>query len=196
MANENIPMENLALSKKLNIAAWVVTVIVLVFAAIMHRITLDVGVDFSFLPPLYSALNALTGVVLILALYQIKQKNIQAHQRLMTTAVVLSALFLVGYVIYHLTNPDTKFGDINHDGVLDDGELAAVSGIRTFYLIILISHIILAAVILPFILFTYIRAYTNQIAKHRKMARWVYPLWLYVAVTGPILYWMIKPFYP
>ena len=125
----------------------------------------------------------------------IKQKNIAAHQRLMNVAVVLSGLFLVGYVIYHLTNPDTLFGDINHDGVVDEAELLQVGGVRTIYLIILISHIVLAAVILPFILFTYIRAYTNQIAKHRRMAKWVFPLWLYVAVTGPILYWMISPYY-
>ena len=187
--------QNLQLAKKLNIGAWVVTAIVLVFVSIMHKIQLDVGIDFTFLPPLYSALNGLAAIVLIAALYQIKQKNIAAHQRLMNVAVVLSGLFLVGYVIYHLTNPDTLFGDINHDGVVDEAELLQVGGVRTIYLIILISHIVLAAVILPFILFTYIRAYTNQIAKHRRMAKWVFPLWLYVAVTGPILYWMISPYY-
>lgn len=186
---------NLELAKKLKIGAWIVTAIVIVFVSIMHKITLDVGIDFSFLPPLYSALNALAAVVLIAALYQIKQKNIKAHQRLMNTAVVLSGLFLLGYVVYHLTNADTIFGDLNHDGVLDDAERLEVAGIRTYYLIILVTHIVLAAVILPFILFTYIRAYTNQIAKHKKMARWVFPLWLYVAVTGPILYWMIAPYY-
>ena len=105
---------------------------------------------------MYSALNGLAAIVLIAALYQIKQKNIAAHQRLMNVAVVLSGLFLVGYVIYHLTNPDTLFGDINHDGVVDEAELLQVGGVRTIYLIILISHIVLAAVILPFILFTYI----------------------------------------
>jgi putative membrane protein len=187
--------ENLQLAKKLKIGAWVVTGIVLVFVSIMHKITLDVGIDFSFLPPLYSFFNALTGIVLIAALYQIKQKNIQAHQRLMNVAVVFSGLFLLGYVIYHLTNPDTIFGDANHDGVLDDAERLEVAGIRTFYLVILIAHIVLAAIILPFILFTYIRAYTHQIAKHKKMARWVFPLWLFVALSGPFLYWMIAPYY-
>lgn len=187
--------QNLQLAKKLKIGAWIVTAIVTIFVCIMHKIQLDLGIDFTFLPPLYSALNALAALVLIMAFYQIKQKNIVAHQRLMNVAVILSGLFLLGYVIYHLTNPDTIFGDSNHDGVLDDLERAEVASVRTFYLIILISHIVLAAVILPFILFTYIRAYTNQIAKHKKMARWVFPLWLYVAVTGPLLYWMIRPYY-
>ena len=187
--------ENIQLAKKLNVWAWVITGVVLFFAAIMHKIQLDVGIDFTFLPPLYSSLNALTAVVLILALYQIKQKNIVAHQRLMNLAVILSGLFLLGYVIYHLTNPDTRFGDVNHDGVVDDTEMIEVAGVRPYYLAVLISHIILAAIILPFILFTYIRAYTNQIEKHKKMAKWVYWLWLYVAVTGPLLYWMIQPYY-
>lgn len=187
--------QNLQLAKKLNIAAWVVSAVVLALVVAMRKISLNLGVDFTFLPPLYSTLNALTAVFLLLALYQIKQKNIVNHQRLMNVAVILSALFLLCYVLYHITTPETKFGDVNHDGIVDDAELAGLGSMRTIYLILLISHIVLAAVILPFILFTYIRAYTNQIVKHRKMAKWVFPLWLYVAVTGPVLYLMLKPYY-
>lgn len=187
--------KNLQLAKKLNIAAWIVSAVVLALVVAMREISLDFGIDFTFLPPLYSTLNALTALFLILALYQIKQKNIVNHQRLMNVAVILSALFLLCYVLYHITTPETKFGDLNYDGNVDEAELLEVGAMRTVYLILLISHIVLAAVILPFILFTYIRAYTNQIAKHRKMAKWVFPLWLYVAVTGPILYLMLMPYY-
>ena len=186
---------NLALAKKLNIGAWFVSAIVLALVVAMREISLDFGIDFSFLPPLYSTLNALTAVVLIIALMHIKKKNIQSHQQMMNVAVVLSALFLLCYVLYHITTPETKFGDVNADGVVDPEELAVVGSARTIYLILLISHIVLAAVILPFILFTYIRAFTNQIVRHKKMARWVFPLWLYVAVTGPILYLMLRPYY-
>jgi putative membrane protein len=187
--------QNLQLAKKLNIAAWIVSAVVLALVVAMRKISLDFGIDFTFLPPLYSILNALTAVFLMSGLYQIKQKNIANHQRLMNVAVILSALFLLCYVLYHITTPETKYGDVNYDGVVDEAELLELGGMRTVYLILLITHIVLAAVILPFILFTYIRAYTNQIAKHRKMARWVFPFWLYVAVTGPILYLMLMPYY-
>ncbi|MFT4758610.1 MAG: putative membrane protein [Paraglaciecola sp.] len=187
--------QNLQLAKKLNIAAWIVSAVVLALVVAMRKISLDFGIDFTFLPPLYSILNALTAVFLMSGLYQIKQKNIANHQRLMNVAVILSALFLLCYVLYHITTPETKYGDVNYDGVVDEAELLELGGMRTVYLILLITHIVLAAVILPFILFTYIRAYTNQIVKHRKMARWVFPFWLYVAVTGPILYLMLMPYY-
>ncbi|MCL4157717.1 UNVERIFIED_CONTAM: hypothetical protein GTU68_034633 [Idotea baltica] len=103
------------------------------------------------------------------------------HRKLMTTAMLLSALFLLSYVVYHFTTPETKF--------------CGEGAIRMVYFFFLITHIILAAAILPFILFTYIRAYTNQFEKHVKLARWVFPLWLYVAVTGPILFLMLSPCY-
>ncbi|MEL6718994.1 MAG: DUF420 domain-containing protein, partial [Bacteroidota bacterium] len=112
-----------------------------------------------------------------------------------TAALVLSAIFLLSYVAYHFTNDPTIYGDLNGDGILDDAEKGQIGGMRTVYLVLLLTHIVLAAVIFPFILFTFIRAFTNQFAKHKKIARWVYPLWLYVAVTGPILYWMLKPYY-
>lgn len=188
---------NLQLEKKLNVAAWIITVAVLGLVGMMRRvkITMPEGVDLGFLPPFHATLNALTAVVLLIAFYYIKQKKVQQHRNAIYVAIVLSVLFLLSYVAYHFTTPETLFGDSNHDGVLDEVEKAAVAGVRPFYLVLLLSHIVLAAGIFPFILFTFIRAYTNQIERHRKMARWVFPLWLYVAITGPICYFMLSPYY-
>jgi len=186
------------LAKKLNTAAWIVTTVVLALVVLMRspdKIPLPEGWDFGFLPPFHATVNALTALVLIYAFYQIKQKNIEAHRRAIYVALGLSVLFLLSYVAYHFTTPETLFGDANHDGMVDDPEKAALGGIRTVYFLLLISHILLAGLTLPFILFTFIRAYTNQIERHRKMARWVFPLWLYVAVTGPICYLMLMPYY-
>ena len=147
----------------------------------MRQIHIPTSIDFSFLPPFHATLNALAALVLLAALYFIKNKNIKAHRQSIYFAMGLSILFLLSYVIYHLTTPETKFG----------GE----GTIRYVYFFFLITHVVLAAVILPFILFTFIRAYTGQIERHRKMAKWVYPLWLYVAITGPICYLMLRPYY-
>ena len=188
---------NLQLEKKLNVAAWIITVAVLGLVGMMRRVKIPVpeSLDLGFLPPFHATLNALTAVVLLVALYYIKQKKVQQHRNAIYVAIVLSVLFLLSYVAYHFTTPETLFGDSNHDGVVSEAEKAAVSGIRPFYLLLLLSHIALAAGIFPFILFTFIRAYTNQIERHRKMARWVFPLWLYVAITGPICYFMLIPYY-
>lgn len=172
---------NLQLAKKLKIGAWIMTAIVLLLIVLMRRVKIDTGIDFTFLPAVYSTLNALVAIVLCFAIYFVKQKKIELHRRCINLAVVLSALFLLGYVIYHFTTEETRFG----------GE----GSIRYVYFFLLITHVVLAAVIFPFIMFTYIRAYTAQIDKHRKMARWVFPLWLYVALTGPILFLMLSPYY-
>lgn len=188
---------NLQLEKKLNVAAWIITIAVLGLVGMMRRVKIPVpeSLDLGFLPPFHATLNALTAVVLLVALYFIKQKKVQQHRNAIYVAIVLSVLFLLSYVAYHFTTPETLFGDSNHDGLVNEAEKAAVSGIRPFYLVLLLSHIALAAGIFPFILFTFIRAYTNQIERHRKMARWVFPLWLYVAITGPICYFMLIPYY-
>jgi len=188
---------NVLLEKKLNRVAWVLTVAVLGLVVMMRRVKIPMpeGVDLGFLPPFYATLNALTAVVLLIALYFVKQKKIQQHRNAIYVAITLSVLFLLSYVAYHFTTPETLFGDANHDGVLSELEKAAIGGTRTFYLVLLLSHIALAAGIFPFILFTFIRAYTNQIDRHRKMARWVFPLWLYVAITGPVCYFMLMPYY-
>jgi putative membrane protein len=189
---------NDALAAKLNRLAWVLTIAVLGLVVVMRkiRIPLPDGVDFSFLPPLHAGINALAACVLIAALLAVKFGNITLHRRLILAAMGLSILFLLSYVAYHFTTNEIKFGDANHDGLVDPAEKAAVGSLRTYYLLLLISHIVLAAVSLPFILFTFIAGWTNQFEKHRKLARWVFPIWLYVAITGPVCYWLLKPYYP
>lgn len=189
--------KNLQLARRMNAAAWIITCVVLILVGLMRRvkISLPEGWDFSFLPPFHATVNALTAVVLLIAFYYIKQKNVQMHRRMIYVAIGLSVLFLLSYVAYHFTTPETLFGDANRDGVVDAAEKAAAGGLRTLYLVILLSHIVLAALALPLILFTFIRAYTGQVERHRKMARWVFPIWLYVAITGPLAYVMLKPYY-
>lgn len=194
----DVTNQNLELARRMKIGAWVITAVVLLLVGLMRRVKIPIPADwdFSFLPPFHATLNALTAVVLLFAFYQIKKKNIQLHQRAIYVAIGLSVLFLLSYVAYHFTSPETIYGDVDHDGVLSPEELAAVGTSRTLYLILLLSHIVLAALILPFILFTFIRAYTGQFHKHRRMARWVFPIWLYVAVTGPVCYYLLMPYYP
>lgn len=188
---------NITLAKKLNVAAWIVTVVVLLLVGMMRRVKLPLpeGWDFSFLPPLHAGLNALAAVFLILAFVHIKNKNVESHRKAIYGAVACSILFLLSYVAYHFTTAETLFGDLNKDGIVDAAELVAVGTSRTIYLFILFSHIVLAAASFPFILFTFIRAYTNQFDKHKKMARYVWPIWLYVAITGPVVYLMLMPYY-
>jgi putative membrane protein len=187
-----------ALATKLNRLAWVLTLAVLSLVVVMRkvRIPLPEGMDLSFLPPLHAGINALAACVLIAALLAVKFGNIVLHRRLILAAMGLSILFLLSYVAYHFTTNEIKFGDANHDGIVDAAEKAAVGSTRTYYLLLLISHIILAGVSLPFILFTFIAGWTNQFEKHRKLARWVFPIWLYVAITGPVCYWFLRPYYP
>ena len=189
--------KNLALARKLNIVAWVLTVVVLILVGLMRRVKIPLpeGWDFSFLPPFHAMVNAVTTLVLLAALYFIRKKQVEAHRKAIYVAVGLSVLFLLSYVAYHFTTPETLFGDTNHDGLVDAAELAAVGSSRTIYLLLLLSHIVLAAISLPFILFTFIRAYTNQFDRHKRLARWVWPVWFYVAVTGPLVYWMLMSYY-
>jgi putative membrane protein len=186
------------LSKRLGIAAWILTAVVLGLVGMMRRVKIPLpeGVDFSFLPPVHAAVNAAAAVVLIIALIAVMKGRIALHRRMIMTAMGLSVLFLLSYVAYHFTSNEVKFGDANFDGVVDAAEKARAGGMRTVYLLLLASHIILAAVSLPFILFTFIAGWTNRFQAHRKLARWVFPLWLYVAVTGPVCYWMLRPYYP
>ena len=149
----------------------------------------------SFLPPIYSATNGITAIVLIAAVIAVKNGKLKLHERLMTFAIALSLAFLGMYVAYHMTADSTKFGDVNHDGILDAVEKAKVGAIRYVYAFILITHIILSIVIIPFVLVTYVRALAQRFDKHRKIAKITFPLWLYVAVTGVIVYLMISPYY-
>lgn len=163
----------------------VVSILIPVVVAILFNVKLkDLGVDvesLSFLPPIYATTNGITAIVLIAAVIAIKKGNRKLHERLMTTAIVLSVAFLVMYVAYHMTSDSTKFG----------GEGA----IRTVYFLILITHIFLSIVIIPLVLITYVRALASKFDKHKKIAKITFPIWLYVAVTGVIVYLMISPYY-
>ena len=172
------------LARKLNRIAWGITAFITIAVVAMRyiRIPLPEGVNFLWLPPIYSTLNALAGVCLLFSLYSILRKKVLAHRAWNMAALGLSVLFILGYVAYHITSDPVSYG----------GEGTQ----RGVYFFLLITHVVLAAVSLPLILFTFIRSYTGLIAEHKRMARWVYPIWLYVCVTGPICYLMLRPYYP
>jgi putative membrane protein len=153
------------------------------------------GFNTSNLPLFHAMLNSTTAILLLASLYFIKNRRIRAHRAANLTAVVLSSVFLISYVIYHSTNPSVKFGDLNHDGILSAEEKLRAGNLRYVYYFILSSHIILSGIIIPFVLFTLQRAFQEKFDKHKKLARITWPLWLYVAVTGVIVYVMISPYY-
>jgi putative membrane protein len=181
-------------------AYWLIGIFsVVVFLAVSVLTKIKLNVDLGFDVHIFAAFNAFVNatiaVLLVAALVAVKNGKYLLHKQIMMAALVLSILFLVSYIAHHLLAGEAKFGDADHDGIVTDTEKAAVGGIRTIYFIILITHIILAALILPFILFTAYRALTAEFPLHKKLAKITWPLWFYVAVTGPIVYWMIKPFY-
>jgi putative membrane protein len=147
------------------------------------------------LPMLNAFLNGTCTVLLIFSLLAIKRRNIALHKRLNLTAFVLSSLFLISYVTAHYFIPDTKYGDLDHDNVMSAAESALVSGIKPAYVIILLTHIFLAVVVLPMILLSFYYGLTDQREKHKKLTRFSYPIWLYVTVTGVVVYLMISPYY-
>jgi putative membrane protein len=147
------------------------------------------------LPMVNAILNGTCSALLIFSLLAIKKRNITLHKKLNLTAFALSALFLICYVTAHYFIPDTKYGDLDHDGIMSDDESAAVKGIKPFYLVILLSHILLAAIVLPFVLLSFYYGVTDQREKHRKITRISYPMWLYVTITGVVVYLMISPYY-
>jgi len=147
------------------------------------------------LPMLNAFLNGSCSVLLVFSLWAIKKRNIELHKKLNVTAFVLSTLFLLSYVTAHYFIPDTKYGDLDHDGIMSAAESAAVSGIKPVYVVILLSHIFLAVVVLPMVLLSFYYGLTDQREKHKKLTRFSFPIWLYVTVTGVVVYAMISPYY-
>jgi putative membrane protein len=188
-----------SLEKKFKGSIIAVSVIIPIAVAVLFSVKLkDFGIEvepLSFLPPIYAGINALTAVLLVTAVMAIKNGNRKLHERLMTLAIACSVVFLVMYVAYHMTAESAKFGDLNFDGILDDSEKATIGSIRYLYYFILLTHITLSVVIIPMVLFTYVRALAEQFDKHKKLAKITFPIWLYVAVTGVVVYWMISPYY-
>ncbi|MEM9282672.1 MAG: DUF420 domain-containing protein [Verrucomicrobiota bacterium] len=175
---------NEPLGKKLVIATWILTLVVWVLVGAMQRVSFPIpeSLDLSILPAINAVLNTLVAICLIAALVTVTKLNrADLHKKFINTAVVLSILFLLSYVTYHFTHGEVKFG----------GE----GPIRSIYFFILISHILLAAISFPFILLSLSYAMSNQFRKHRRLVRIAFPMWLYVAVTGPIVYLMLRPYY-
>lgn len=166
---------------------WIIALSVIIPVAVaalfgvnLRRLGFDVK-PLTFLPPIYASVNGLTAVILIIAFWAVKNKKIQLHQRLMKGAILCSVLFLLMYIAYHMTSDSTKFG--------------GQGAIRYVYYFILITHIVLSVVVIPFVLVTYVRALAERFDKHRKIARITFPIWLYVAISGVIVYLMISPYY-
>lgn len=150
----------------------------------------------SILPKLNACLNGTCTILLLISLYYIKRLNITMHKRINILAFILSSLFLVSYIAFHWLLPhETKFGDINGDGILSQAEIDAAGSIRYVYYVILTTHIILAAGVLPLILLSFYRGLQLNVAKHKKLVRWTFPIWLYVTITGVVVYLMVSPYY-
>ena len=192
-------MENNTLEKKYSKYIIAVSILIPTVVAALFAVKLkDFGIDvepLSFLPPIYATINGITAIVLISAVLAIKKGKRKAHEKLMTFAISLSLAFLVMYVAYHMTADSVKFGDLNNDGILDEIEKTKVGAIRFLYYFILATHIILSIAIIPLVLISYVRAIGQQFDRHRKIARKTFPIWLYVAVTGVVVYLMISPYY-
>jgi putative membrane protein len=178
-------MENNSIEKKFSKFIVTVSILIPVAVAVLFSVKLkDFGIKvtpLSFLPPIYATINGVTAIVLVIAVIAIKNGKRKLHERLMTTAIALSVMFLVMYVAYHMTADATKFGG---EGI-----------IRYVYFFLLISHIILSIAIIPLVLITYVRALAQRFDRHKKIAKITFPIWLYVAVTGVIVYLMIAPYY-
>ena len=193
MTNKN-QIDNKDLDKKYRPIAIILSIIIPLAVAALFSIKIE-GYDFSFLPPIYATINGIVAVLLVLAVMAIKNKNRALHERLIKLAILGSVLFLVGYITYHITSDTTFFGDSNKDGVLSDTERDNLGSSAYVYYFILFTHIILSIVIIPFVLFTYLRAWAGKLDKHKALARYTFPLWLYVAVSGVMVYLMISPYY-
>ncbi|MFX0555453.1 DUF420 domain-containing protein [Maribacter sp. CXY002] len=175
-------MESTALKKKrFNLLITITSVVIPIVVALLFAIKIPNVEPLSFLPPIYAAINGLTAVLLLTAVWAVKKGNQSLHQKLMTTNIILSLVFLVMYIAYHMTSDSTAFGG---EGV-----------VGYVYYFILITHIVLSIALIPLVLRTYSHAYLKDYISHKALARYTFPIWLYVAVTGVIVYLMISPYY-
>ena len=159
----------------------VVSVLIPVVVALLFTVKIPNVAPLSFLPPIYASINGITSIILVLAFIAIKNKKIKLHEGLMKTAIGLSLTFLVMYVAYHMTSDSTSYG--------------GTGSIKYVYYFILITHILLSIAIIPMVLVTYVRAISINFEDHKKIARITFPIWLYIAVTGVVVYVMISPYY-
>jgi putative membrane protein len=183
--------------KKARVIIFAFSAIVFLAVTALERVTLNVqlGFDPHIFALVSAAINTIVSLLLVAGLIMAKRGSYNVHRNIMLTAIVLSVFFLITYIAHHLFSGSTLYGDLDKNGIVDDAEKAAAEPLRTVYRILLSTHILLAGISLPFILFTAYRALTNENAKHRKLAKITWPMWFYVAVTGPVVYWMISRYY-
>ncbi len=198
LLQDNLPAPDLQRNdKKAKLLIWTASIIVFISVAVLSRVKLNIRLPFN--PTVFAELNAVINsivtLLLIAALLAVRSKMFLLHKKLMLTAIILSVIFLVSYICHHLLGGETKYGDLNHDGIVSADERSLAGSSRYLYYGILATHIPLAGIILPFILFTAYRALTADYGRHMKLARITWPVWLYVAVTGVLVYWMIRPYY-
>ena len=167
-------------AKKYNRLITILSIAIPLVVAALFGVKIDLELPV-FLPPIYAGINAVTSVLLLAAFWAIKNKKIDLHENLIKACMVLSAVFLILYVLYHMTSDSTSYG----------GEGA----IRWVYFFVLISHILLSIVVIPFVLVTFVRGITRDVERHKKIARITFPIWLYVTITGVVVYFMISPYY-
>jgi putative membrane protein len=182
---------------KARIFIFTVSIVVFVAVVILSKVKLAVNLPFNIhvFATFNAIINGTVAVLLVAGLLSVKQKKYELHKKIMLAAILLSVLFLLSYIAHHLLAGDTRYGDLNHDGTLSDEEKLSAGSMRMVYYFLLITHIPLAGIILPFILFTAYRALIGEYSKHRKLTRFTWPVWFYVAVTGVLVYWMIHPYY-
>lgn len=191
---------SLALAKndrKARIVIFTFSAIVFVAVTALERVTLDVqlGFDPHIFALISASINTVVALLLVAGLLAAKNGRYTLHRNIMLSAILLSVLFLVSYIAHHLFSGSTLYGDLDKNGMVDESEKAAAGMSRLIYRILLSTHILLAGISLPFILFSAYRALTNDNARHRKIAKLTWPMWFYVAVTGPLVYWMISRYY-
>lgn len=182
---------------KAKVLIWTVSIVVFVAVVILSKVKLVLNLPFNvhIFATINAVINSIVAILLVAGLITAKSKNYVVHKKIMLFAIILSVLFLVSYICHHLLAGETKYGDLDHDGILTFNEIAMAGSARIFYYILLLTHIPLAAVILPFILFTAYRALTGEYEKHRKLVRITWPVWFFVAVSGVVVYLMISPYY-
>jgi putative membrane protein len=191
----NTKNSNTDLEKKYRPLVIILSIVIPVVVALLFGMPKVEGFDLTFLPPIYASINGLTAVLLVLAVISIKKGNRTVHQRLILSSVICSLLFLVGYVAYHLTSDTTLFGDLNHDGAISALEQSKLGTGAYIYYFLLASHIILSIGVIPLVMLTYLKGWSNNLTSHRKWAKVTFPIWLYVAVSGVVVYLMISPYY-
>ncbi|MEY4604111.1 MAG: hypothetical protein RIT43_1403 [Bacteroidota bacterium] len=182
-------------ANKLRKVIILLSIVLPVAVALLFKVKIEGVTAFRWFPYAYAGINGLTAILLVLALRAIKQKNIALHFRFIRTCLLLSCLFLVMYVTYHITNPTTYYGDSNFDSKLDILEKAQAGVWAYIYYIILFSHIVLSIAVVPLVLFSYLFARTGQIDRHKTWVRFAFPAWLFVAVSGVVVFLMIYPYY-